>query len=262
MNLKIVLVSNSQEIARDISIFLKVRWSGLSILSSLETREVTALIHREQPDMVMLVHGTPSVDCFDLIAQVRSFSDVPLIVLGQSGNAADRLKLLEMGADGWITISAISMEFITEVNTILRRSASRNDWVNHFLGGKLAINCHRREVLISGNKVKLTPIQYRILCHLAENKGRVVSRDELLRRVWGPAYEGETGILHRNISRLRSKIEEDPTNPEIILTERGVGYIILDHETPSPWYKSYSVLFFHSILGILEAFHPECFVLP
>jgi len=260
VNLKIVLVSDSQDLARDISLVLKVRWPGLSLLSSLETRESTALIHREQPDIVMLVHGTPSVDCFDLISRVRSFSDVPLIVLGQDANAADRLKLLEMGADSWITLSSISMEFITEVNTILRRSSLRNDWNSHFLGGKLAINYPRREVLVSGKKVNLPPILYRILCHLAQNEGRVVSGNELLRRVWGPAYEGEMEILKANIYRLRCKIEQDPARPEIILTERGAGYIILDHETPPPSYKGYSIFFSYAILSILESLHLESFI--
>ena len=232
--MKIVLASDSQDLERDISLILKVRWQGLSLISSADTKKATELIHREQPDMVMLDHGTPSLDCFELISQVRGFSGVPLVVLAHDEDADDEVRALEMGADDWITLSSISMQFIARVNAILRRCSGRVGRESYFLGGKLTINYAGREVFVFGKKVKLTPTEYRILCHLADNHGRVVSCDELLRRVWGPFYEGEKEILKRTISRLRSKIEEDPATPEIILTERGAGYTILDQETPAP----------------------------
>lgn len=234
-SMKVVLVSDSQGLARDISLFLKVRWPGLSLLSGVETKEVIELIHGAQPDIVMIDHGTPSLDCFDLISQVRSFSDVPLVVLGQDSNAADEVRALEMGADDWIGLTSVSMQFIARVNAILRRYSGRVDRESYFLGGKLTINYLGREVFVSGRKVRLSPTEYRILCYLAGNHGRVVSCDELLRHVWGPFYEGEKEILKRTISRLRSKIEEDPAIPDIVRTERGAGYIIVSQDAFVPF---------------------------
>jgi len=234
LSMKVVLVSECQELARDISLVLNVRWPGLRMLRSLDTKEATALIHSEGPDMVMIDHGMPSLDCFELIAQVRGFSDVPVVVLGQNEDAGDEIRALETGADDWIALSSVSMQFIARVNAILRRCSRRYARESCSLGGKLRINYDGREVLVWGQRVKLTPIEYKILCHLAENRGRVVGCDELLRHVWGPFYEGEKEILKRTISRLRSKIEEDPARPEIIVTERGAGYIILGQEALSP----------------------------
>lgn len=117
------------------------------------------------------------------------------------------------------------MEFIAKVNAILRRcSPDSNRRISSFLNGKLSINYATREVCILGKQVKLTPIEYKILSYIAENQGRVVSSAELLRCVWGPNYQGDTEILKISIYRLRSKIEQNPSNREIILTERGVGY--------------------------------------
>ena len=170
--------------------------------------------------------GAPPPDYFDLISQIRSFSDVPLIVIGQSDDVMDKVKALEMGADDWVSPSFIPMEFIAKVNAILRRHSLNIHEVFSLLNGKLSINYATRQVLILGKPVKLTPIQYKLLCHLIKNQGRVCSSAELLQHVWGPNYSDDRELLKLSVYRLRSKIEEDPSNPEIIFNERGIGYII------------------------------------
>jgi DNA-binding response OmpR family regulator len=136
------------------------------------------------------------------------------------------VKALEMGADDWVSPSFVPMEFIAKVNAILRRRSANNHDVSSFLNGKLSINYDTRQVRVSGKPVKLTPIQYKLLCHLIQNQGRVCSSTELLQHVWGPNYGDEKELLKLSVYRLRSKIEEDPSNPEIIFNERGVGYVI------------------------------------
>jgi two-component system KDP operon response regulator KdpE len=234
--MKVLVVSHSQDLSQVISSILKVRWPDLSLVHANETRESLELIHRERPDIVMfhisersegavvtqhpehwvLGEGVPPLDCFDLISQIRSFSGVPLIVISQSEDVMDKVKALEMGADDWVSPPFIPMEFIAKVNA--RKS--------YFLGGKLAINYATREIFVFDKKLKLTPIQYRLLCHLIENQGRVCSSAELLQHVWGPNYSDERELLKLGIYRLRSKIEEDPSKPEIIFNERGIGYVI------------------------------------
>lgn len=229
---KVLVVSDSKDLCQTVSLILKVRWAELSLVHATEARESLDLIHREQPDIVMLhlperSEGSPTLDYFDLITRIRSFSDVPLIVLSQSNDVVDKIRVLEMGADDWISLSSIPMEFIAKVSAILRRCRPRSSRsAFSSLDGKLSINFATREVFISAKQVKLTPIEYKILCHLAENQGSVVSSAELLRHVWGPNYQDDKETLKISIHRLRSKIEEDSADPQIVLCERGVGYII------------------------------------
>jgi len=229
--MKVLVVSHSQDLSEAISSILKVRWPELRLVQANEARESLELIHREQPDIVMchlpeLREGAPAMNCFDLINQIHSFSGVPLIVISQIDDVMDKVKALEMGADDWVSPSFIPMEFIAKVNAILRRRYPDKRNVSFFLNDKLSINYATRQVRISGKTVKLTPIQYKLLCHLVENQGRVCSSVELLQNVWGPNYGDATELLKLSVYRLRSKIEEDPSNPEIIFNERGIGYVI------------------------------------
>jgi DNA-binding response OmpR family regulator len=229
--MKVLVISYSQDLLQAVSSILKVRWPDLNLIHTGEARESPELIHREQPDIVMFHlperrEGAPSLNCFDIIHQIHGFSSVPLIVISQSDDLMDRVTALEMGADDWVSPSFIPMEFIAKVNAILRRRSPHKHGVSFFLNGKLSINYVARQVRISGKPVKLTPIQYKLLCHLVENQGRVCSSTELLQHVWGPNYSDERELLKLSVYRLRSKIEEDPSNPEIIFNERGIGYVI------------------------------------
>ena len=233
--MKVLVVSYSQDLSRDILPILKVRWPDLSLVCASEAGESLELIHREQPDIIMFhlperSEGALSPEHFDLISQIRNFTDVPLIIISQNSDVMDKVSALETGADDWMSSDFIPMEFIARINAILRRCSPKNDRKSYFLGGKLTVNYATREVFISDKKVNLTPMQYKLLCHLAENQGRVCSNAELLQHVWGPNYSDERELLKLSVYRLRSKIEEDPSNPEIIFNERGVGYVI---RTPS-----------------------------
>ena len=231
--MKVLLVRLPEELSKYIPLVLRVRWPNLSLFHAHEAIEAMQLIHSEQPHITMLHppersegEGAPPLDYFDLISQIRSFSDVPLIVIGQSDDVMDKVKALEMGADDWVSPSFSPMEFIARVNTILRRCSLNDHEVFSFLNGKLSINYAARQVRILGHPVKLTPIQYKLLCHLVKNQGRVCSSAELLQHVWGPNYGDDRELLKLSVYRLRSKIEKNPSNPEIIFNERGIGYVI------------------------------------
>jgi DNA-binding response OmpR family regulator len=216
---------------QDISFTLKVRWPDLCLIHADEAEESPELIHREQPDVVMFHVSqqcleAPPPNCFDLIGQIRGFSDVPLIVISGSEDVLDKVKALDMGADDWVSPSFIPMEFIAKVNAIYRRALPNNRLPSSFVDGRLSIDYDAHQVRISGKPVKLTPIQYKLLCHLVKNQGRVCSASELLQHVWGPNYSDDRDLLKLGVYRLRSRIEEDPSNPEIVSNERGVGYVI------------------------------------
>ena len=123
--MKILVVSASKDLSQNISLILKVRWPELSLFHAIEAREGIELIYREQPDIVILQHGVASVDCFDLIGQIRSFSDVPIIVLGQSDDVIDKIRALEMGADAYLTSPLNLRELLARVRSLLRRVPKR-----------------------------------------------------------------------------------------------------------------------------------------
>ena len=229
--MKVLLVKLPEELYKYIPLVLRVRWPNLSLFHANEARETIQLIRSVQPHIAMLHpperrEGEPPLDHCDLISQIRSFSDVPIIVISRGDDVMDKVKALEMGADDWVSPSFIPMEFIAKVNAILRRCSLNNHQVFSFLDGKMSINYDNRQVRILGKIVKLTPIQYKLLCHLIKNQGRVCSSTELLQHVWGPNYGDDRELLKLSVYRLRSKIEEDPSNPEIIFNERGIGYVI------------------------------------
>ena len=227
--MRVLVVADSEELAQTISVVLKVRWPQLSLLHAGEARVSIDLIHREEPDLVMLDLDSAAVNGFDLISQIRGFSDVPLIAISQKDDVTDKVRALEMGVDEWIAPSSVPMEFIAKVNAILRRCApySSSSRVSSFLNGKLRIDYATRKVSVLGRSVKLTPIEYEILCQLVRNEGSVVSHANLLHSVWGPNYGADPEFLKKYIHRLRCKVEEDPADPQMILTERGVGYILI-----------------------------------
>lgn len=225
--MKVLFIGDSEELLQAMSIILKVRWRELSLIHATEARQATELIHKEQPDIVMLQVDAASPDGFDLIRQIRSFSEVPLIALSQSRDVMDKVRALEIGADDWIPPSS-PMEYIAKVNAILRRCSPLGDsYTASFLCGKLSINYATHDVSVNGKPVGLTPIEYKILCQLVRNEGSVVAHTNLLNSVWGPHYGAAPEFLKKYIYRLRSKIEEDPADPKIICTKRGVGYIFI-----------------------------------
>jgi len=224
--MKVLVFADSRHLAETISVILRVRWPDLTMLQTTEARESMELIHREQLDIVMLHFDlAATVDSFDFIGEVRSFSDVPIVIISQQDDVTGEVRALEMGADDWIVLASIPMAFIARVNAILRRCSAQNkESTSSFLNGKLMINCATHEVLVEGKVVKLTPIEYKIVCQLVKNGGGVVSRASLLHSAWGPDYRADPDFLKKYIYRLRAKIEQDPAHPELILTERGVGY--------------------------------------
>jgi len=225
--MKVLFVGDSEELLQAISIILNVRWRELSLIHATEAKQAIELIHKEQPDIAMLQVDAASQDDFDLIAQIRSFSEMPLIALSKSRDVMDKVRALEMGADDWIPPSS-PMEYIAKVNAVLRRCSPLGDgYTASFLCGKININYATHDVYVNGKLMELTPIEYKILYQLVRNKGSVVSHINLLNSVWGPHYGAAPEYLKKYIYRLRCKIEEDPADPQIIRTRRGVGYIFI-----------------------------------
>ncbi|HAJ06328.1 MAG TPA: DNA-binding response regulator, partial [Chloroflexi bacterium] len=172
----------------------------------------------------------PKMDGFETLSMLRENSNVPVIMLTARGDEDDRVRGLELGADDYVTKPFSPRELVSRVRAVLRRIEPPEG-----AGGqpiqvdeRLLIDFDRHEIFVDGELVKLRPTEYRLLYHLVQNAGWVVSHDQLLAKVWGYEYQSETHYLRLYVNYLREKLENDPRYPKYILTERGVGYRFID----------------------------------
>jgi DNA-binding response OmpR family regulator len=190
------------------------------------------LVRTQLPDLILLDVMMPDMDGFEVLRLIRESSNVPVIMLTAKGEEDDRVRGLEIGADDYITKPFSPRELVSRVRAVLRRvqisSGASEDVIE--VDDRLKIDFNRREVWVDGELVNLRPTEYRLLYHLVKNAGWVLSHDQILSKVWGYEYQDEPHYVRLYINYLRKKIEEDPSNPKYILTERGVGYRFVDYK--------------------------------
>lgn len=185
-----------------------------------------AMMEREGADLVILDIMMPGMDGFEVLQKIREFSVVPVIILTAKDQEVDVVRGLRLGADDYIRKPFSVHELLARVEAVLRRGAPSEDVMTRppFVAGDFMMDFQQRRVTVHGKEVKLGPTEWRLLSQLVSNAGRVMLHADLLRKVWGPEYGGETEYLRVYISYLRNKVEEDPSHPKYILTEHGVGY--------------------------------------
>ena len=196
------------------------------MLSATEGEKGLEVLESDAPDIIILDLGLPDIDGYDVLRQVRRFSDVPIIILTVRGEEMDKVKGLELGADDYIVKPFAPAELLARVKAVLRRAQMpelRGD-EKPIVTPKLSINLATREVIREGKAVKLSPTEYNLLYQLARNESKVLSHQMLLEKVWGSEYTDSTEYLKVYIQRLREKLEEDPSNPKMFISERGLGY--------------------------------------
>ena len=176
------------------------------------------------PDLIMLDILLPQMDGWTVCVELQEITDAPVIFTTALGAEVDVTRGLELGAEDYIIKPFSYKELLARVKAALfraRRAASQKSVYQH---GRLAVNLETRTVEVDGERTLLTPLEYKLLSTLVQETGRVVSHQTLLRRVWGPQYEDRRQYLKLYIWYLRQKVEEDPASPQLILTERGIGY--------------------------------------
>jgi two-component system KDP operon response regulator KdpE len=178
-----------------------------------------------RPDLVLLDYGLPEMDGWEVCRRIREMSDIPIIML-INGQKSDILKGFSLGADDLVGKPPDFPELIARVGAVLRRSTAirREEKPNTFPHPEMEVDWRSHEVYIRGHQVKLSPIEFKLLATLIENRGWLVTHEELLRKVWGPDYIGDKSFVKLYVRYLRQKIEKDPSRPQLILTERGIGY--------------------------------------
>ena len=223
--MKILIVDEEPDVVRLISVSFGMQQPNWEVVAASDGEEALAMLEREQPALVLLDVGLPDMSGFEVLQQIRFFSDVPVIMLTVHDDELSKVRGLELGADDYVTKPFSHLELLARVRAVLRRAqALPLAHEEPFVSGDLSVDFARREVTRRGEPVPLTTTEYHLLYHLVRNAGQVLTHETLLARVWGREYTDEINYLKVYISRLRAKLEDDPRNPQHILTERGVGY--------------------------------------
>jgi two-component system KDP operon response regulator KdpE len=190
--------------------------------------EATKRIAAEGPDVVVLDLGLPDGDGKDVIRRVREWSDVPIVVLSARDREAEKIEALDLGADDFVNKPFGVGELMARIRTALRHRMQRHLETPILKLADIEIDNVRHRVTRGGQEIKLTPKEFELLSCLARNAGRVVTHKQILTAVWGPAHTEHTQYLRVYIGHLRQKIEQDPDDPRVVLTEPGIGYRIAD----------------------------------
>jgi two-component system KDP operon response regulator KdpE len=217
---RILVIDDEAPIRRLLEIALSnLGWEVFQAGSGFEGLEA---IRGSKPDIVLLDLNLPDMKGSELLERLRDWSSVPVIVVSVRDSEADIVQLLNAGADDYVVKPFYTNELVARIEAVQRRRLPDSEPV--FRSGRLTVDLGRREARVSGVEVKLTPTEYALLALLVRYAGRIVTRDIILKEVWGPAGESEEGSLRVYINALRRKIEEEPSAPRLIKTEAGVGY--------------------------------------
>ncbi|MGB9660435.1 MAG: response regulator [Moorellaceae bacterium] len=223
MEAKILVVDDEPAILELVTYNLEQ--AGFTAITAADGETALKLVEKEKPDLVILDVMLPKIDGFEICRTLRARGNTPILMLTARREEVDRVLGLELGADDYLTKPFSPRELVARVRAILRRvSESSNRQEGMIAVGDLVINPDSHEVKMRGKPVDLTLKEYQLLKFLAENPGRVFTREALLDRLWEGEYFGDTRTIDVHIRHLREKIEEDPSNPRYILTVRGVGY--------------------------------------
>jgi two-component system KDP operon response regulator KdpE len=224
--MKILVVDDEPDLIESVRLGFTLQWREVDVLGAGSGEAGLDVVEQEQPDIVLLDVGLPDIDGFEVLRQIRAFSDVPVVMLTARDDSMDKVKGLELGADDYVTKPFNHLELIARVKAVLRRlempaPASR---APSFRSGDLEVDFARQEARLRGERLDLTPTEYKLLYHLVRNAGHVLQHGTLLAKVWGREYIDEVDYIRVYIRRLRDKLGDDPDDPRYIRTERGLGY--------------------------------------
>jgi two-component system KDP operon response regulator KdpE len=225
---RILVVDDEERMVRFIR--MNLEHDGFQVSEAFNGRQAVQKLRDVNPDLILLDVMMPDLDGFEVLEMVREISNVPVIMLTAKGEEDDRVRGLELGADDYVTKPFSPRELVSRARAVLRRTEGASGSMHGLIevDERLKIDFDRHEVWLESKIVKLRPTEYRLLYHLVQNAGWVVSHDQLLAKVWGYEYRDEPHYVRLYINYLRQKLEKDAANPKYILTERGVGYRFVD----------------------------------
>lgn len=225
---KILVIEDEEDVVHLLT--LRFEQEGYEVISACNGVEGLRVLQQEHPNLVVLDVMMPRMNGWETCKRIRQYSDVPIIMLTALGQETDKVRGLELGADDYVTKPFSLAELVARVRAALRRGKqplAANVTVQ--IDDRLIVDRAQRQVVVDGRKMELSPTEFRILDCFLDNLGRILTHQSLLTQVWGWEYLDETDYLKVYIHHLRKKIEENPSKPRYIVTERGLGYRFQAH---------------------------------
>lgn len=217
---RVLVVDDEPQIVRGLKVILGN--AGYRVDEAATKQDALEAVSIRPPDAIVLDLVLPDGDGVEVAADIRRWSQVPIVVLSAVGDERQKVRALDAGADDYVTKPFGSEELLARMRAVLRRRSEEGDAPVRV--GDLEIDLADRSVRRAGKDVHLTPIEFDLLSRLAQHPGRLVTHRQLLQEVWGPGYEDETHYLRVHFAHVRAKIEPDPSNPRYVITEPGIGY--------------------------------------
>ncbi|MGH9269699.1 MAG: response regulator [Ilumatobacteraceae bacterium] len=222
MGTRILAVEDDERIREAVKLALEDE--GWTVEGAGSGEEAVAAFAQQHPDVVLIDIMLPGIDGFELCRTLRRTSDVPIVMVTARNDTHDVVAGLEAGADDYLTKPFAPKELSARIRALLRRIRPSQPGHERLTFGDLELIPEEGKVLLAGREAHLTKTEFRLLCELAENRGKVFSREELLDKVWGYDYFGDGRLVDVHIRRLRTKVETDPAAPRHVVTVRGLGY--------------------------------------
>ena len=222
MGTRILTVEDDERIRAAVKLALEDE--GWLVDEAADGESAIDIFHQHPSDVVLIDIMLPGIDGFELCRTLRRTSDVPIVMVTARADTHDVVAGLEAGADDYLTKPFAPKELSARIRALLRRVRPVSPAHARLLFGDLEIVPDEGKVNLGGHEVHLTKTEFRLLCELAQNPGRVFSREELLDKVWGYDYFGDGRLVDVHVRRLRTKVEADPANPRHVVTVRGLGY--------------------------------------
>jgi two-component system KDP operon response regulator KdpE len=223
--LKILVIDDEPQIIKFLRIALQSE--GYQVLQAETGKEGLEQIALHDPDLIVLDLGLPDMDGLQVLQSLREWSQIPVLVLSVRSRDADKVLLLDNGANDYVTKPFSIQEFMARVRVLLRNLTGDGQSLTLFKNDQLTIDFAKRRVCIHGEPVHLSKKEYALLVLLARNADRVVTQQIILKEIWGPVHQDNTHYLRILVARLRQKLQDNPSNPRLIQTEQGVGYRLL-----------------------------------
>ena len=224
MSYRVLVVDDEPALARALAINLRAH--GWEVVTAADGRSALEAAADQHPDVVLLDLGLPDLDGTEVISGLRGWTSVPIVVLSARQHGEDKVEALDLGADDYVTKPFAMNELLARLRAAVRRARDDAPTAVVLEIGPLTIDLARKRVSRRGDDVRLTPTEWAFLELLARNLGRLVPRQQVLREVWGPAYEHESHYLRVYAAQLRRKLEDDPAHPRHIVTTSGLGYTL------------------------------------
>ncbi len=226
--MKILIIEDDSKIIESIRFVFQVGWPEAKVISTKRGEEGLEMIEKESPQLVILDLGLPDIEGFEVLRQIRLFSNIPVVILTVSGEEENIIKGLELGADEYITKPFKPLELIARVKKALKSHLVSQSGAEVSLDyGNLRIFISEQKVQIDNRTIKLTSTESLILKYLASNAGMAVPNDALAEHIWGNTYPDCSKAIRVYIRQLRKKLEKDADNPQLIITRPGIGYMLI-----------------------------------